>query len=117
MKSIDAQAAKAVKGVTDVVEIPRGVAVVAQTMWAAIKGREALKVEWDESGAEQRGSDAAAGGVQVGAEPAGSAVARSDGDVSAALAAAPKRIEAVFEFPYLAHAALEPLNAVAWRRR
>jgi isoquinoline 1-oxidoreductase beta subunit len=56
VKSFDAAGAKAVKGVVDVVEIPRGVAVVAETTWAAIKGREALKVEWDESAAERRGS-------------------------------------------------------------
>ena len=57
VKGFDAGGAKAVKGVVDVVEIPRGVAVVAETTWAAIKGREALTVDWDESGAETRGSD------------------------------------------------------------
>ena len=52
VSSFDAAAAKAVKGVVDVVETPRGIAVVATDTWAAIKGREALQVEWDESGAE-----------------------------------------------------------------
>ena len=56
VRSFDASAAKAVKGVVDVVEIPRGVAVVAKSTWAAIKGRRALEVEWDESAAETRGS-------------------------------------------------------------
>jgi isoquinoline 1-oxidoreductase beta subunit len=114
VKSFDAAGAKAVKGVVDVVEIPRGVAVVAETTWAAIKGREALKVEWDESAAERRGS------AQLLAEYRGlldrpeAAVARNDGDPGAALGQG-RKLEAVFEFPYLAHAALEPMNAVAWR--
>ena len=50
------QRRQAVRGVVDVVEIPRGVAVVAKDTWAALKGRDALTVEWDESGAETRGS-------------------------------------------------------------
>src|SRR5437660_1138362 len=49
--------AKAVAGVVDVVQIPRGVAVVAEDMWSAKKGREALHVTWDESGAEKRGTE------------------------------------------------------------
>jgi CO/xanthine dehydrogenase Mo-binding subunit len=56
VKSFDPAAAKAVKGVVDVVQISRGVAVVAENTWAAMKGREALTVEWDESQAEKRGS-------------------------------------------------------------
>ncbi len=55
-QSIDDAAAKAVPGVVDVVQIPRGVAVVAKDMYSAKKGREALKVTWDESGAEKRGT-------------------------------------------------------------
>lgn len=56
VKSFDPASAKAVKGVVDVVQISRGVAVVAENTWAAMKGREALKVEWDEAQAEKRGS-------------------------------------------------------------
>lgn len=114
LKSFDAAAAKAIKGVVDVVAVPpRGVAVVASTMWAAIKGREALTVVWDESGAEKRSSDAlmAAYREQAGKDPA--ALARNDGDTAKAFAGAARILEATFEFPYLAHAALEPLNAVA----
>jgi isoquinoline 1-oxidoreductase beta subunit len=54
--SFDATAARSVKGVVDVVQIPSGVAVVAETTWAALKGREALAVTWDESAAETRGT-------------------------------------------------------------
>ncbi len=113
-RSFDATAARAVKGVTDVVEIPRGIAVVATTTWAAIKGREVLSVEWDESGAERRGSEALAAEYRKLLDATDAATARRDGDPAAALAAGQKH-EAVFEFPYLAHAALEPMNAVAWR--
>src|SRR5437764_9013226 len=56
VSSFDASNAKAVPGVVDVVQIPRGVAVVAKDMWAARKGREALRVTWDESEAEKRGT-------------------------------------------------------------
>lgn len=113
VKSFDATAAKAVKGVVDVVSTPRGVAVVAQHMWAALKGRDAVTVTWDESGAEKRGSDAIIASYKEIAGKAPQAVARKDGDTEKAFASAAKVLEATYEFPYLAHAALEPLNAVA----
>lgn len=113
LKSFDATAAKAVKGVVDVVETPRGVAVVAEHMWAAIKGREALTAEWDEAGAETRGTAELMALYRDLAGKPPKAVARQDGDVDAAFAGAAKVLEATYEFPYLAHAALEPLNAVA----
>jgi isoquinoline 1-oxidoreductase subunit beta len=109
--SFDADEAKAVKGVTDVVAIDRGVAVVATDMWSALKGRDLVTVEWDESKAETRGS------AQIMAEyhdlvtRKPTAIARTDGEPEAALASAAKVLEATYEFPYLAHAAMEPLNA------
>lgn len=114
-KSFDASAARAIKGVVDVVETPRGIAVVGEHMWAAIKGREAVTVEWDESGAEKRGTAELMSTYRDLAGKTPAAFARKDGDAEAAFAAAAKVIEATFEFPYLAHAALEPLNAVARR--
>jgi isoquinoline 1-oxidoreductase beta subunit len=114
LKSFDGSQAKAMKGVVDVVETPRGVAVVAETMWAAMKGRDAVKVEWDETKAEKRSSEELAANYRDLATKPG-AVARNEGDVESALAGAAKVIEATFEFPYLAHAAMEPLNAVARR--
>ncbi len=113
VRSFDASAAKAVRGVVDVVEIPRGVAVVARNTWAAIKGRRALEVEWDESAAETRGSLELLEHYRGALDAADAVVVRQDGDAAAALAGAASVIEAQFEFPYLAHAALEPLNAVA----
>ena len=110
-KSFDATAAKAVPGVVDVVQISRGVAVVANNTWAAIKGREALQVTWDDSGAETRSSDAMFSDYEALAKQDGK-VALQRGDAAGKLAKAAKTIEATYRFPYLAHAALEPLNAV-----
>lgn len=115
VKSFDATAARAVKGVVDVVETPRGVAVVGEHMWAAIKGREAVKVVWDDAAAEKRSTSDLMAMYRDLADKAPVAVARKDGDAEAGFAGAAKVIEATFEFPYLAHAALEPLNAVARR--
>jgi isoquinoline 1-oxidoreductase beta subunit len=112
VKSFDATAAKAVKGVVDVVQISRGVAVVAENTWAAMKGRDALKVEWDDSAAEKRGSaELFAEYLKQADEPG--LVAANRGDVDDAMAKAAKVIEATYQFPYLAHAALEPMDAVA----
>jgi isoquinoline 1-oxidoreductase subunit beta len=115
VKSFDATKAKAVKGVVDVVETPRGVAVVAKDMWSAIKGREVLSVEWDDAKAEKRSTGDLSKLYRETAAKPGAATARAEGDLAKGFAAAAKTIEATFEFPYLAHAALEPLNAVARR--
>ncbi len=115
VKSFDAAAARSVKGVVDVVETPRGVAVVGEHMWAAIKGREAVKVVWDDAAAEKRSTSDIMAMYRDLADKAPVAVARKDGDAEAGFAGAAKIIEATFEFPYLAHAAMEPLNAVARR--
>lgn len=114
LKSFDAAKAKEVKGVVDVVETPRGIAVVGETMWAALKGRDAVRAEWDEAKAEKRSSSELAASYRGLAAKPGT-VARDEGDVEGGFAKAAKVLEAAFEFPYLAHAALEPLNAVARR--
>jgi isoquinoline 1-oxidoreductase beta subunit len=101
-----------VAGVVDVVQIPRGVAVVGRDMWAAKQGREALKVSWDESGAEKRGTDALMKEYRVMGAGKDAVTVTKSGDVDAALAQAAKRVEGEFEFPYLAHAPMEPLTAV-----
>lgn len=113
LASFDAAEAKKLKGVVDVVATPRGVAVVAEHMWAAIKGREQVKASWDESKAEKRGTDAIMAEYHdLSAKPP-VATARHDGDAEEALGSAAKVIEASYSFPYLVHAAIEPLNAVA----
>ncbi|ONX85862.1 xanthine dehydrogenase family protein molybdopterin-binding subunit [Burkholderia cenocepacia] len=111
VKSFDATAAKAVPGVVSVVQVPGGVAVVATGFWAAKQGRDALKVEWDETKAEKRGSDELMREYRQLAEKPG-ASARKDGDADAAIAGAARKISATYEFPYLAHAPMEPLDAV-----
>ena len=109
--SFDASKARAVPGVVDVVQIPTGVAVLADGYWSALKGREALTVAWDESGAEQRGTTELLAQYKTLAGTPG-LVARNDGDAAGALASAVKRVDADFEFPYLAHASMEPMNCI-----
>lgn len=111
VKSFDATATRAIPGVVEVVQVPHGVAVVAKGFWAAKQGRDALKVEWDESKAEKRGSEALMAEYRKLAEQPGKP-ARRDGDAAKAVAGATRRIAASYEFPFLAHAPMEPLDAV-----
>jgi isoquinoline 1-oxidoreductase subunit beta len=111
--SFDAAAAKALPGVVDVVETPRGIAVVGEHMWAALKGREAVTVQWDETNAETRGTPEIMAHYRELLAGPPQAVALKEGDSAAGLQSAAQVIEGAYEFPYLAHAALEPLNAVA----
>ena len=116
--SFDATAAKAVPGVVEVYEIPTGVAVVAENTWAAKQGRDALTVNWDEAKAETRSSadiaerfrDLAAGSaaLEKGEEWQGF---ETKGDVAAQ--GSGQALEVAYDFPYLAHATMEPMNCVA----
>jgi isoquinoline 1-oxidoreductase beta subunit len=111
VKSFDDKAAMAVPGVVKVVQVPRGVAVVAKGFWAAKQGRDALHIEWDDSTAEKRSSAGLMDEYRRLAEqPAASA--RKDGDAAQAIKAATHKVSASYEFPYLAHAPMEPLDAV-----
>jgi isoquinoline 1-oxidoreductase subunit beta len=112
LRSFDASKARAMKGVVDVVATPRGVAVVATGMWEAMKAREVVTVEWDDDKAEKRSSNQIADEYRAAADN-GEVVATNVGDIDKAFANAPKLIEARYEFPYLAHASLEPINAAA----
>lgn len=111
VKRFKADRAKAVPGVRAVVEVPRGVAVIATDFWSAKKGRDALQVEWDETGAE-RVSSAEQREHYLGLLKQPGMVARNEGDAAKALVQATKKLETTFEFPYLAHAPMEPLNCV-----
>jgi isoquinoline 1-oxidoreductase beta subunit len=111
VKSFDASGALAVNGVAQVVAVPSGVAVLAAGTWAAIEGRRALRVEWDERGAEAQGTDEILAAYRALAARPGARVDRQ-GDPEAALASAARVLEAVYEFPYLAHAPMEPLDCV-----
>ncbi len=111
VKSFDASKAKTVKGVNTVVEIPTGVAVVAKDFWSAKKGRDALHIQWDNSNAFQQSSNELMAKYQSLAAKPGS-IARDDGDIRAAFAEGKQKHKVAFEFPYLAHAAMEPMNCV-----
>ena len=111
VRSFDATAAQAIPGVVKVLQVPNGVAVVARGFWAAKQGRDALKIEWDDSSAETRSSEAIMAEYrQLAEKPAASA--RKEGDAGQAMAGAARKISASFEFPFLAHAPMEPLDAV-----
>jgi isoquinoline 1-oxidoreductase beta subunit len=115
--SFDASKTKAVPGVRDVIQVPSGIAVIADNTWAAMQGRKALRVTWDEAG---NGAVSSATIRQMfmqntaSGKPSG--VARKVGDVDAALAKATRKIEAVYESPFLAHATMEPMNCTIHAR-
>ena len=111
VKSFDAGKAKAVKGVVDVVRIPQGVAVLASDTWSAKLGRDALSVDWDESAAFKLGTDEILARYQALAKTPG-AVATQVGEFDKARAGAARVVSANYDFPYLAHAAMEPMNCV-----
>ncbi|HEY3694358.1 xanthine dehydrogenase family protein molybdopterin-binding subunit [Phenylobacterium sp.] len=118
VKAFDAKAARQVPGVVAVHQIPTGVAVVARDTWAARQGRDALQVTWDESKSETRSSDQIAQGFRdmaAGrAQPTGKAKWTAfDSRGDAAAANGPEAFSATYDFPYLAHAAMEPMNCVA----
>lgn len=114
LKRFDAAAALKIKGVVDVFAIPTGVAVVANGVWAARQGRDALKIEWDDSKAERRSSD------QILAHYRDIAAGRADekwqtfdsrGEAKGAFDR--DTIDFSYDFPYLAHATMEPMNCTA----
>jgi len=109
--SFDASAVQGIVGVRQVVEIPSGVAVLANNFWSAKTGRDALKVQWDEGAAYKGSSADIIAAFRKAAEQPG-AVAKSEGDAAKAIAGAARVLEAAYEFPYLAHAAMEPMNCV-----
>jgi len=112
LKSFDATKAQAVPGVKHVVEIDRGVAVVADGFWPAKLGRDALDLTWDE-GPLATLDTATQGEAYAALAATPGVVAHNEGDAAAGLAGAAKTLDAVYELPYLAHATMEPLNAVA----
>lgn len=110
-KSFDDTETRKIKGVVDVKLLPRGVAVYANGFWAAKKGRDALQVEWDESGAETRSTAEIVADYAKSAATTGKVV-KASGDAAKALGAGGKTIEADYVFPYLAHAPMEPLDCL-----
>ena len=115
LKSFDDAKAKAVPGVRRVVAfstpVTNGVAVLAADYWTAKNGRDALTAEWDESNAVRLSSSEILDQYKKLAATPGTS-ARREGDADKALGGAAKVLEAAYEFPYLAHAAMEPMNCV-----
>ncbi len=116
VKSVDARAAMAVNGVRQVVTLDDAVAVVADHMGAARKGLAALVIEWDEGPhAKLTTDDIAAELEQATLKPG--PVAQNIGDVDTALASAATKVEAIYQAPFLAHAAMEPMNCTVHVRK
>jgi isoquinoline 1-oxidoreductase beta subunit len=125
--SFDASKATSVPGVRKVVRLPDvkspfgfqplgGVAVLADTTWAAMQGRAALAVTWnpgDNAGYESAAYHAALGEAVRTASGEHVRALRKKGDALAALASAARRVEAEYHTPHLAHVAMEPLAAIA----
>lgn len=116
--SFDATKAKAVPGVRDVFEIKTsgrgasttgGVAVLADNSWAAIQGRKALEVTWEEGAAAKESSEELRNQFLANAQKPGG-VLRNDGDTNAVLEAASNKAEAIYELPFAAHVCMEPMN-------
>jgi isoquinoline 1-oxidoreductase subunit beta len=94
--------------------IATGVAVVADNTWAAIKGRDALKVKWDPGPHRDFDSNRFLLDQKFALKQEGGGYfVRGDGDAVKALASAPRKLDAVYEFPFQAHAPVEPMNCTA----
>lgn len=113
VKSVDDAAAKAVKGVRGVVSLGYGVGVLADNYWAAKKGRDALKVDWDEGALASVSSEGIHKTYAEAAEKDKGMVAKKEGDIATGRTSATKTIDAVYFAPYLAHATMEPMNCTA----
>ncbi len=116
LRRVDDAAALAVKGVRQVVRLDDAVAVIADHMGAAKKGLQALVVEWDD-GPHAKLTTAAVAAELENATLGTGAVAQTIGDAGRALAKAGTRVDATYQLPFLAHAALEPMNCTAHVRQ
>jgi isoquinoline 1-oxidoreductase beta subunit len=111
VRSFDDKAARKIKGVKQVLQIPSGIAVLGDDFWSAKQGRDALQIEWDESLAFNLSSNQIIEQYRELAKQPG-LIARNEGDSESAMAKAAKVIEAEYSVPFLAHAAMEPMDCV-----
>src|SRR2546426_589779 len=112
VESFNAEKAKTVPGVRNVVKISSGVAVVADNYWAASKGAQAVEVKWNEGPLANLSSAEILKKYATLAEQPGK-IARNNGDAAAAIKSNARSFERVFEVPFLAHACMEPMNCTA----
>ncbi|MGB7657295.1 MAG: molybdopterin cofactor-binding domain-containing protein, partial [Pseudolabrys sp.] len=116
VKSVDDTAAKAVRGVRQIVRLDDAVAVIADHMGAAKKGLAALMIEWDDGPHPKLSTGDIAGELEKATNSVG-AVAQNVGDVGKAMASAATKVEAIYQVPFLAHAAMEPMNCTVHARK
>jgi isoquinoline 1-oxidoreductase beta subunit len=116
VKRVDDAAAKAVKGVRQIVRLDDAVAVVADHMGAAKKGLAALKIEWDDGPHAKLNTKDVADELEKATLSSG-AVAQNIGDVDKAMTNAVTKVEATYHLPFLAHATMEPMNCTVHARK
>jgi isoquinoline 1-oxidoreductase subunit beta len=116
VKSVDDAAAKAVKGVRQIVRLDDAVAVVADHMGAAKKGLEALKIEWDDGAHGGLDTHEVARQLEDATLKPG-VVAQNIGDADKAMSSAVTKVEATYHLPFLAHATMEPMNCTVHFRK
>ena len=116
VKNLDDTAAKAVKGVHQIVQLDDAVAVVADHMGAAKKGMAALVIEWDDGPHAKLNTEDIVGELEKATLKSG-AVAQTVGDTGTAMASAATKVEAIYQVPFLAHATMEPMNCTVHVRK
>jgi isoquinoline 1-oxidoreductase beta subunit len=116
LKSVDDKAALAVKGVRQIVRLEDAVAVVADHMGAAKKGLAAIVIEWDDGPHAKLRTDDIAAELEQATLKSGP-VAQNIGDVDKAMAGAVRKVEAIYQAPFLAHATMEPMNCTVHVRK
>ncbi len=109
VRGFRAEKAKAIPGVKSVVQVPSGVAVVAEHFWAAKLGRDALEIDWDPGDGVKLDTGRMLEEFRAMAATPGARAAAA-GDVETGMKSAAKTVEAEYELPYLAHATMEPMN-------
>jgi isoquinoline 1-oxidoreductase beta subunit len=114
VKSFDASVAKSMPGVVDVVQLPDGVAVVADRYWRAKKARDTLKVEWDEGSVASISNASMRAAIKEASEGDKFISIKSVGDAKTAMQSGVKVIKASYEMPLQAHAPMEPMNFTAY---
>jgi isoquinoline 1-oxidoreductase subunit beta len=113
--AVDDTKAKAIPGVQQVVRLDDAVAVVADSTWTAKQGLAALEIRWDEGPNAQRSTADIVRQLETALDKSG-VVGRSEGDVAQAMTSAARRVEAVYQVPFLAHATMEPVNCTVHLR-
>ena len=116
MKNVDDAAAKAVKGVRQIVRLDDAVAVVADHMGAAKKGLAALVIEWDGGPHAKLNTNEIVRELEKATLDSG-AIAQSIGNADTAMANAITKVEAIYQVPFLAHATMEPMNCTVHVRK